>query len=129
MEEQLDKRLNRLKNTNLFAAQLVHKELTEVREKLNKERINHSKNSWNAINTNCDNVHQAFKIHKMCKSKQSRSCPSTILDANDRPTSSYQETTQKLFDHSFPDKNHPKVNERTKINNRNLTYITINEVS
>lgn len=110
LELNLHRRYNRLKKINKFSAEVILKELTETRKLRTKELHKQRKKCWEE-KCNTESISEVQKLHKMCKSSLSRSCPSTILDLNGQPTSNPNETMTKLFEHAFPDKNHPTVQE------------------
>ena len=129
LEQNLFSRHNRLKDTNKFEALKVMKELTEVQKQMTTALIKHRKKCWENECTTKD-INKAYSIHKKCKLKLNRSCPSTIKDLNGNITKNSHETTEKLFEHSFPDKKHPKLQEKISNDETNtFTPITIQEVS
>lgn len=129
LENNLATRYERLKNTNKFEALKVLKELTEAQRQMTNALIKQRKACWEDECTTKD-INQAYNIHRKCKMGLNRSCPSTIKDVNGVATKNSHETTEKLFEHSFPDKKHPKLQEQMPTNNAcDYNEITSKEVS
>ena len=133
LEENLNNRYNRLVRSNKFEAIMVLKELREATKLKTAAQLKHRnecmEKKFTSINTNND-PNEAYKIHKSFKAKANRSCPTTIQDLDGNMTKTAHETTQKLFSHCFPDKNHPKLQKPIrKKNDCNHITITTSEVS
>ena len=128
-EEGLNCRYHKLKETNPFEAERVLKELAEATKKKTAAIAKHRSESMDKKFREADS-REAYKIHKVFKAKTNRNCPSTIEDLEGNFTKDSHETTKKLFEHSFPDKGHPKLQEKIKTpDSRSPTWITKSEVS
>lgn len=128
-EEKLNDRYHKLKDINPFEAERVRKELNETTKRKSDEIAKHRRESMNRQFKSAD-PREAYKIHKAFKARMDRGCPSTIEDLNGNMTKDSHETTKRLFEHSFPNKKHPKLQK--KINNqdsRQPVLITVDEVS
>lgn len=129
LEYNLANRIKRLETKNAFLAGKVKAELVEV-QRLKTEALNrHRKTCFEEACAKASHPSEAYKLHKNCKDKFTRSCPATILDGEGKPTKDSQETIEKLFMHSFPDKNHPKPPEPITITEPEPTHrITTEEI-
>ena len=115
LEELLNSKYNKLVKSNQFEAILVLKELGETTKLKTAEQLKHRntcmEKKFTSLNSTND-PNEAFKIHKTFKARLNRSCPSTIVDLNGKSSTNSQETTSWLFNHCFPDKNHPIVQDK-----------------
>lgn len=129
LEINLYRKYIRQKKTNRFSAHITLKELNEAKRLKLKEIEKHRKKCWED-RCSTENIRDVQKIHKMCKASLSRSCPSTIKDINGQPTKDSNETMIKLFEHAFPDKNHPKARNQLPIfRNEFNNSITVEEIN
>lgn len=131
LELNIFNKTKRLLKTNKFLALKAQHELTEVQKELTNQLAKHTKEFWITECSNIKEPNEAYKIHKRCKMSLNRSCSSTIKDLDDNLTTTSQETVTKLFEHAFPDNNHPELQQQPMdtIENKRITNITINEVN
>ena len=129
LEDNLNNRLNRLNDTNKFEAALIQKELSEV-GKLKNSAIAKQRKECMIKRFESADINEAYKIHKTFKAKLNRICPMTIEGPDGKMTRNSHETTQTLFEHCFPNKNHPKLQKRiANKDSRAPIRITESEVS
>ena len=133
LEENLNSRYNKLVKKNRFQAIIVLKELKEATNLKTVAKLKHRNECMEKkfININTTNdLNEAYKIHKTFKAKVNRSCPTTIEDLEGNKTRNSHETTEKLFNYCFPNKEHPKLQGKISIMDHRLPIkITEAEVS
>ena len=130
LEDNLNSRINRLKGEkNPFEAALLEDELSKVSKLKTAAVAEQRKTCMEKRFVNAD-INEAYKIHKTFKARLNRSCPTTIKDSEGKMTENSHQTTQKLFEHCFPDKKHPKLQHKIENNDlRSPHRITEWEVS
>lgn len=128
-EYSLARKVRKLNGKNAFLARKAEEELKNT-QRLKTVALNkHRKDCFEKVCTEASHQSGAYKLHNNCKAKFTRRCPATILDMDGKPTLNSNETTEKLFKHCFPDRNHPKPQKQTRVSDYEpINLITAGEI-